>query len=496
MGLERFSVADHQPHAPGYILYIAAGRVFQAILRDPNSALVALSLLGGAGAVAGIYLVGRSIFDRATGLVAALLLLFSPIAWFYSEIALSYSLALLLMIIATWFIYQLVFNKRYPIASAVVVGIVAGFRPDVLIFMGPFWLYGTLRMGRKKMLLSWAVITVVVLGWLVPLMYTQGGIAEYRQITNDQYVSGVRPSSVFADGSVAFVTNAKRVLQAVFWMFGLASVALLFPAGLFLAPKKLKGERIKILFLLMMLMPAFVFFLFFLFDPLGYLLVYVAPLLLLAARGFSAFATWVRENMESAGKTAAGAENKTNAFRGWAFLSIPLILVAAFNSYLFIFGADIDWSLPTTGPLSRVFETYSAGGIRNADGDLRSTVDAIKKYNPRNVVLVTDIEPFSPFIADWRRLMYYLPEYNVIMVKADPWPGFMSGHEHTYSKSGKTVVPIPDNAVDMLLLENHPPEAVTTGITAVDSKGTGLVISMIPLPSGGGLSVGNYKFIR
>ena len=80
LGLENFSVADHQPHAPGYILYIALGRIMQAILGNPNSALVAISVFGGAAAVAAIYLVGNSLFNRATGLVAAIILLFSPLA--------------------------------------------------------------------------------------------------------------------------------------------------------------------------------------------------------------------------------------------------------------------------------------------------------------------------------------------------------------------------------------------------------------------------------
>lgn len=70
LGLENFSVA--------YILYIALGRILQALLGDPNSALVAISIFGGAAAVAVMYLVGNSIFNRTTGLVAAILVLFPP----------------------------------------------------------------------------------------------------------------------------------------------------------------------------------------------------------------------------------------------------------------------------------------------------------------------------------------------------------------------------------------------------------------------------------
>ena len=90
LSLERYSVENHQPHPPGYILYVALGRFFNLIFSDANTALVAISILSGAVALVGIYFLTRSIFDRITKLVAAILLLFSPLAWFYSNVVFSY----------------------------------------------------------------------------------------------------------------------------------------------------------------------------------------------------------------------------------------------------------------------------------------------------------------------------------------------------------------------------------------------------------------------
>jgi len=54
LGLERFSIFDHQPQPPGYILYIAVGRLFNFFLHNSNSALVSLSILSAVASVIGI----------------------------------------------------------------------------------------------------------------------------------------------------------------------------------------------------------------------------------------------------------------------------------------------------------------------------------------------------------------------------------------------------------------------------------------------------------
>ncbi|MHB1055786.1 MAG: glycosyl transferase, partial [Thermoleophilia bacterium] len=74
LAMDRFDMCQQRPHPPGYILYIGAGRLFELFTGDPNNALVALSIFSAALAVAGIYLVGRSIFSHTVGVVAAVLL--------------------------------------------------------------------------------------------------------------------------------------------------------------------------------------------------------------------------------------------------------------------------------------------------------------------------------------------------------------------------------------------------------------------------------------
>ncbi|MHB1390557.1 MAG: protein O-mannosyl-transferase family [Thermoleophilia bacterium] len=120
LALERFDVGRQRPHPPGYILYVGAGRVFQFFMHNPNDALVALSIFSSALAVAGIYLVARSIFSHAVGMVAAVLLFFSPLFWLYGEIALTYAVEVPLALLVTWLLYQMFFHRRYAIICGAV----------------------------------------------------------------------------------------------------------------------------------------------------------------------------------------------------------------------------------------------------------------------------------------------------------------------------------------------------------------------------------------
>ena len=55
LAMKRFDPSVHQPHPPGYFLYICPGRLLNAVFHDANLALVVLSILASCGAVIVIY---------------------------------------------------------------------------------------------------------------------------------------------------------------------------------------------------------------------------------------------------------------------------------------------------------------------------------------------------------------------------------------------------------------------------------------------------------
>src|SRR5580765_2242789 len=91
LALREFDVAKHQPHPPGYLLYVALGRLLNIPLGDPNLAYVALAMVFSAATTVAVYWLARALYDRVTAAAAATLLAVSPLFWFYGSVGLTYA---------------------------------------------------------------------------------------------------------------------------------------------------------------------------------------------------------------------------------------------------------------------------------------------------------------------------------------------------------------------------------------------------------------------
>ena len=91
LAMARFDPRVHQPHPPGYFLYVCLGRLLNLVVHDANLALVLLSVLASIGSVVLIYLLAREWFGPPAATFAGLLFLVSPLEWFHGTVALTYS---------------------------------------------------------------------------------------------------------------------------------------------------------------------------------------------------------------------------------------------------------------------------------------------------------------------------------------------------------------------------------------------------------------------
>jgi hypothetical protein len=64
LALKRFDPSVHQPHPPGYFLYVCLGRLVNGLFHDANAALVAIGIVFSCGAVAMIYVLAHHWFGR------------------------------------------------------------------------------------------------------------------------------------------------------------------------------------------------------------------------------------------------------------------------------------------------------------------------------------------------------------------------------------------------------------------------------------------------
>src|SRR5919109_4030387 len=106
LALREYDVVKHQPHPPGYILYVGLGRIVNAWLGDPTAAYVTLAVLASGLTTFVVYALARAAYDRPTALVAATLLAVSPLFWFYGSVGLTYAGEALFASVVAYFSYR------------------------------------------------------------------------------------------------------------------------------------------------------------------------------------------------------------------------------------------------------------------------------------------------------------------------------------------------------------------------------------------------------
>ncbi len=85
LGLRHFDVARHQPHPPGYPVYIAIGKIARAAVPTEVKALSVVSGVTGALGVFALFALFRKIdpgWPRLWSMAAAFVTVTSPLYWF------------------------------------------------------------------------------------------------------------------------------------------------------------------------------------------------------------------------------------------------------------------------------------------------------------------------------------------------------------------------------------------------------------------------------
>lgn len=208
LGVHDFDPSRHQPHPPGYPIFIALAKVARAVASSDARALALLGALFGALAVfplMKIYrdleaLEGRQGPDSALPVaLAALLVMVSPLYWFnagrpMSDVpALAVTLAAQAALVSA-FVRQRMNPERTPAALAdsgrmIVLGaflaaLAIGMRSQALWLTLPLLaLVLVQRAGRGAagaLLGSAMTFTIGLLLWAVPLVIASGGLMAYR----------------------------------------------------------------------------------------------------------------------------------------------------------------------------------------------------------------------------------------------------------------------------------------------------------------------------
>ena len=202
LGLHHFDPALHQPHPPGYPLYIALGRLSLAAIhvvtpslepaRTDALALAIWSAIGGALALVAAASLFRSLTaesDRATALWAVALTASAPLFWMTGLRPMSDMIGLAAALWTQALLLRGTTDRRAATAGALVAGLAAGIRSQTLWLTIPLLIYSLVRQRKAGVTWLWQPLAALLVGiivWAVPLVLATGGMAAYIKALGSQ----------------------------------------------------------------------------------------------------------------------------------------------------------------------------------------------------------------------------------------------------------------------------------------------------------------------
>ncbi|HUS81238.1 MAG TPA: hypothetical protein VM283_08215, partial [Armatimonadota bacterium] len=155
LGVLHYDLAMHQPHPPGYYLYVQLARLLRLCGLDAYTALVALTLLFSAKLTGALTWWAGRMSGRNAAIATAALCLSSPLVWACSIDLNTYIVAGAMSAVVGYNCWQVVrIGGVWVVLSGGALGIAAGLRPSTALFLAPLWGYCLWRRGGWRALLG------------------------------------------------------------------------------------------------------------------------------------------------------------------------------------------------------------------------------------------------------------------------------------------------------------------------------------------------------
>ena len=177
-GLDRYDVALHSPHPPGYPVYIAAARAVRAVVGDPLLALQLVAVLSAMATLVFIWRISRRLGASdgaafaACGLVAT-----TPAFLFNANVGLSDVPGTAAAVAAVWFLVRPAEAPGSLSAAAAASALAVGVRPQLVVVLAPalvwvLWVAVRERRWRRLAVASAIGILTSVAFWLPAVLIT------------------------------------------------------------------------------------------------------------------------------------------------------------------------------------------------------------------------------------------------------------------------------------------------------------------------------------
>jgi hypothetical protein len=225
LGLRHYDVAQHQPHPPGYPVYIALGKTAKAVLqavapsvespRLESLSLAIWSPIAGAAALIAAYSIFSAVSTSSMAIWATAFLAASPLFWLAGSRPMSDMPGLALALVAQALFLKGATNRRALMIGAVAAGLAAGVRVQTSCLTLPLFAFALYQQRREGVLwLATRPLAAIALGglvWAIPLITLSGGLGSYL------VALGAQAGEDFAWTGMLWTTPTPRRLLFALW---------------------------------------------------------------------------------------------------------------------------------------------------------------------------------------------------------------------------------------------------------------------------------------
>jgi len=397
LGAREYNVVRHQPHPPGYPLWIVLLKTTHWFIGDINTAQVVLSFVCTALATILFYRFVRTIYGAPAALLSASLLLFSPTVCFYNVVASTYPADLLISVLLAALAARLwVGEKRVGPYAVFAVAALAGVRQSGAALMAPLVGIALIRAYRgdvKRWLVGGVIGLATFAAWYLPTALMNGGVAAYQRFTSQAVRIYFSYGSVFFGASreahLAMLHNV-AVWAAVATCVAVVTYALLFLGGKLVGGSASTPSALGPAFFALWLVPNLLYVTLFHCPKPGYLVLSLPPVITLGA--------WAT----ASSLAAIGAR-----------LRFPPVCVAATVGC----AAGVAATALVLGRYDDRVNRTTLASVRDADDDMQAIVDRVQSGpGPSRTLIVTfTTAPYGPNV---RSLVVELPDAHVAMLDA------------------------------------------------------------------------------
>jgi hypothetical protein len=234
--LREYDVALHQPHPPGFPLYVGLAALVNLLVRDPFRSYQFINLVGGTLLFPAAVMLGRELrFPPATAISGAFLLCFIPTVWLFGGTAFSDLSSLSIVVAACAFLLRGCRDRTSYFIGTALLALAAGFRPQAMMVglapgMVATWWRGRQRIGDP--LLAAALGFVILAGGYGSAALLTGvdkyrtAIAahgEYMRSVDSYQAAGRPPVRALLE---PFLVHAPRSGDANWWLAGFGLIGI------------------------------------------------------------------------------------------------------------------------------------------------------------------------------------------------------------------------------------------------------------------------------